>query len=566
LCLPPYYLIMNTTKQKIVYDSSAVIFQAGTYTDPYRVLMEYVDNSIDAAEYYFNGAKYVQDILVTVTKNTDKTITIRDNATGMNISPDESYRIFSSAKRDDSATNGMFGFGMFSFLSICGNLKIRSWNPSSMLQMEFEVTSETFTNATQQGPEIEFKYDTFENAALAGTEITLSDFHEGQFDEIYLEHLKSEIEQHFEPILRRENIRIMLTDESGESNVCTAFDYGAYCEEPFERELTEIQITHSKKVRSKRNIDISTNPVKVLLIASPTVEFDRPVFFSVKGRRVVEVRELKQFRTINKSRIWSRSNVTGYIDVTGVLTPVLTRRDFENNDNSKALYQTLLSMEDEILDYINSQSQKISTHSLEELETKINDALKDLQSPNESETVPGGRSRGKGRFRIKKMRTSIVSLPANGNRQSSSENNETRPTKNKSQRKNQTNGYQYKELILDNLKNVPNSGKLKIRIDSENEPHKDLSGDLLRSILQENTVIIFKKHPDFLSRIKTSQTGREELTSRLINLIAMEYATHLNSIENRIDSHNSLLDSYRKLVKTSLQVEELLINLEGSKF
>ena len=192
--------------------------------------------------------------------------------------------------------------------------------------------------------------------------------------------------------------------------------------------------------------------------------------------------------------------------------------------------------------------------------------MKDLQSPDESETKSGGRSRGKGLLRIKEMKTSIVSISAKGNRQSSSENNKTRPSANKSQKSNQTNGYQYKELILDNLKNVPNSGKLKIRIDSENEPHKDLSGDLLRSILQENTVIIFKKHPDFLCRIKTSQTGREELTSRLINLIAMEYATHLNSIENRLESHNSLLDSYRKLVKTSLQVEERLIDLEGSKF
>lgn len=565
MCLPPIYFRMKSSKQNILYDSSSVIFQAGTYTDPYRVLMEYVDNSVDAAETYFNGDKYEREILITVTKNRNRTITIRDNATGMSISPVNPYKIFSSLKRDDTATNGMFGFGMFSFLSICGKLRIRSWASRSMLHVEFEVSRETFQNANVQGPEVEFKYEAFEDASLAGTEIALSDFYGDQYDEISFERLKAEIEQHFEPILRRENIRVELTDESGESYGCAAFNYNAYCAEPFDRVLNELQKTHSKKEQSKKSIDISANPVRIFLIASPTFEFDRPVFFSVKGRRVVDVSAVNQFRTYKKTLIWSRSNVTGYIDVTGVLTPVLTRKDFVNNVEAKSFFQTLLGLEGEILQYIDSQSQQTSSNALKELESKINSALKDLQITGESETAPGGKSRGKVLCRTRKMKTSIVILPANGNTQSSSGNSESGTSKNNLQSKNQANGYQYKEITLNNRKNAPSSGQLEIRIDSENEPHIDLNGELLRSTLQGNLVIIFKKHPDFAIRIKTLQSGSEELTPRLINFIAMEFATHLNSIDSKVDSQNSILDSYRKLVKTALQVEEKLKNLEGSK-
>ncbi|MBN8572157.1 MAG: hypothetical protein J0M18_21245 [Ignavibacteria bacterium] len=68
-------------KQKIKYDNAAILQQSLIYTDEYRILMEYIDNSIDAAEKYFDAAtnQYSKDIVIEIklegsatTKNNNK--------------------------------------------------------------------------------------------------------------------------------------------------------------------------------------------------------------------------------------------------------------------------------------------------------------------------------------------------------------------------------------------------------------------------------------------------------------------------------------------------------------
>ena len=106
---------METFKQKINYDNESIIQQAQIYTDQYRVIMEYIDNSIDAAEDFYDSESnsYSKEIQIRIVKSNNKKnpeIMIADNCTGMKITPDMPLTIFRSSKKNDLRTNGMFGF------------------------------------------------------------------------------------------------------------------------------------------------------------------------------------------------------------------------------------------------------------------------------------------------------------------------------------------------------------------------------------------------------------------------------------------------------------------------
>ena len=87
---------------------------ASSYTDVNRIFMEYIDNSIDSAEEYFDQANnnYSKEVEIALTISPDK-IFITDNCSGI---PDLSKvvgQIGNSAKRDQPWTNGQFGYGVF---------------------------------------------------------------------------------------------------------------------------------------------------------------------------------------------------------------------------------------------------------------------------------------------------------------------------------------------------------------------------------------------------------------------------------------------------------------------
>lgn len=136
-------------------------------------------------------------------------ITISDNCAGMEINPDKPMVIFGSQKRNDPATNGMFGMGMFSFLSISDKMKVETTSENSDKLYTYEINKDTFHGSVE--PELRID-DSPSSLQTTGTTITLSDFYEGKFKEIDPETLKSEIEKHFELLLSR-NITIKIIDK-----------------------------------------------------------------------------------------------------------------------------------------------------------------------------------------------------------------------------------------------------------------------------------------------------------------------------------------------------------------
>ena len=105
---------------------------AQEYTDSYRVFMEFVDNSLDSAEdFYDRDNSYTKKIKIDVRiigKGKSSKVVITDNCTGM----DENgilrivQDVGNSEKKHGTFTNGQFGFGVYSFMAICGQVQIIS--------------------------------------------------------------------------------------------------------------------------------------------------------------------------------------------------------------------------------------------------------------------------------------------------------------------------------------------------------------------------------------------------------------------------------------------------------
>jgi len=547
--------------QSIRYDNAAIIQQAMIYTDPYRVLAEYVDNSIDAAETQYCDGVYKPEVCIEVKKHSIGSITISDNACGIAVKPDEPYTIFRSLKRDDPSTNGKFGFGLFSFLSICNKLDIETWHRGSKMHHRFAFTPDVFMSSADSEPVVEIYSKEFTEENLGGTLISLSEFYEGQFADISINNLKTEVEKHFELILQRPNITVKLIDELRNEHICRDFDYKKYCSKPYTKEISNLHKTHSKKQRSLKEIDISDTPAKIFLISSPDTEFDRPVFFVVKGRRVADVSSVEQFRTNRKFQIWSKSNVTGYIDVTGVLSPVISRKDFVRDERSKAFFQTLLDCEDETLRYIESHSQVESSDRLKELESKINEALKEFTQQEGNHGNNAGNVSGKRVFIIKGVAATNTSrVVSQGTRNSS----DSSPAQSTSRTK--VRNKDHKIEILSNT-NGSDSGpaQLEVRIDTVNMPHTDLNGLKLRSVMSGNIVNIFRKHEDFQMRVKSSPKGHEGVNHRLISYIAMEVSMHYLNRKTNYIAEESNENKIRNFITTVLRLEEKLKSLDGSR-
>ena len=381
---------MEIFKQRLTYDNGAIIQQNQIISDEFLVLEEQISNSIDACVDYYNPLteEYSKEIVIEVIKirgkKNERKIILRDNAFGMSINPNKDYRIFHSSKRNDSRTVGMHGMALFSVLNLCNDIQIETKHRTGNY-FRFGFTPKTFRVSNKKSPEIEIqKIKAHRNDLSSGTTITLTKFKKGVFEDIDLRQLKKEFEKHFEHILRRKRITIKLKENDGEAIICQSFRYSDYCDTPYEKTLTKLYRTNSKKYNTEIEYDISKNPVKMFIIASRNRDLKRGLDLVVGGVGVNEISKIDQFRTYKKYAIWSRGNVGGYIDATGVLEVNPTRKDIKKTELSKAFFSTLNKLEPEILEYIESQSAISNSERFQEIECKINEILREYKINKES--------------------------------------------------------------------------------------------------------------------------------------------------------------------------------------
>lgn len=549
---------------------------ASLYSDPHRVIMEYLDNAIDAAESFYvqSSDTYSKPIEISITfdgKSYDYArIVIHDNCTGINNLSDLVTKVGNSSKLKDESTNGQFGFGIYSYLAICDSLIITTRLSNTKTISRVELSSKMFEspesgvfNVITEQPNIS-GYELNEARVDCWSRFKLEGFNKQSFKELSVRTLKTEIENHFELILSRKNIVVKIIDNNKKEHVCTSFNYDKYEGEVYFKEIDALKKTKSKKFKSKESISIA-NKVVIFLKVSKDRMLDRKPVFIIKGRRITNIVDVKSFRTNSKSLIWGHPNVTGYIDVTGVLEPKISRDDFKPNDKSKALFQTLLGLEDEIKEFITSQLKLPSSNEYRNLEEFLSNTLKKLneskkfrnlinfetgnkQSTKKEDsdnhivdsitlTVPKRISSSDG-VAITPTPSQEVVESTPGEREDTYESDsDTISTVSKNKE------IALKEVVVklestakdathnDTTKNSNRTkgsiNGISIVIDCDNEPPSDSNDVKLRSSMINNQIIIYKKHPMFKERTRGSYLGVKTISNELIFYISLEIITQI---------------------------------------
>lgn len=618
-------------KAKVSISTKLLLSISSLYV-PIRVLLEFVDNAIDAAETFFTPEtnSYSKKIEISVSIDGDSyeyaRIEIKDNCTGIRSLEKLFSSVGNSSKVGDNASNGEFGFGVMSHPFICSTMKINSKHSDNDYAEMVKVTSEILNSSSPEGAEVEItkipglSY-TLSNPRSPGVWITLEDFHKETFKELKAKAIKSEIEKHFEDILRRENISITVidfkrrkSDEGREIFECTPFDYESYEGITFERTLHTLEYIKSKRYSTIGTLDISANPVKIYLRIFTKNSLGRLPVFTIKGRRISEVSEIKNLKSNSKIQVWSNNYIGGSIDVTRIVEPDISRTGFKQTQYSKALFHTLLKLEPEIKEAIASTVNSTSSSDFKKLENVLENALIDLTQKQKrkrkrksTESEENNALSNQGRNEVKKnininvpIYNNSEGIELNGKSIDSLNGNSKRDgftydifdTKNPSDFVNSSGKKYYSGETKPDTVTIYEKSKLSkqdetpdentdlrtfkldglgIRIDKDSDPIVDENGKALRSTLLNGKIVIFMQHPLFQDRLSSTEDGFARFTSELITYIAAEVITQYTLLQ--LNEKGSDTNGEPARTKNVLQdyVEslhgyiQLLKQLEGKK-
>ncbi|MBS1492240.1 MAG: ATP-binding protein [Bacteroidetes bacterium] len=613
-------------KAKVTISTKLLLSISSLY-EPIRVLLEFVDNAIDAAETFFTPEtkSYSKKIEISVSIDGDSyeyaRIEIKDNCTGIRSLEKLFSSVGNSSKVGDNASNGEFGFGVMSHPFICSTMKINSKHSDNDYAEMVKVTSEILNSSSPEGAEVEItkipglNY-TLSNPRSSGVWITLEDFHKETFKELKAKAIKSEIEKHFEDILRRENISITVidfkkrkSDEGREIFECTPFDYESYEGITFERTLHTLEYIKSKRYSTVGTLDISATPVKIYLRIFTKNSLGRLPVFTIKGRRIKEVSEIKNFKSNSKIQVWSNNYIGGSIDVTRIVEPDISRTGFKQTLYSKALFHTLLKLEPEIKEAIASTVSSTSSSDFKKLENVLENALIDLTQKQKRkrkrksiESEENNALSNQGRNEVKKnikinvpiynnsdgielSCNSIENLNGNPNRDEFAYNifglkgsckyesstskkyysGQTKPDTVTIYEKSKLSKQDEAPDESTDLKTFKLDG-LGIRIDKDSEPILDENGKALRSTLLNGKIVIFMQHPLFQERLISKEDGFARFTFELITYIAAEVITQYTLL--RLNEKGSDINTkfvLQDYVESLHGYIQLLKKLEGKK-
>ena len=524
---------------------------ASLYNDTNRIFMEYIDNALDSAEDFYNTTSncYNKKIKITLKIKGDdyKTgkVQISDNCAGISNFNKVVQSIGFSDKRGQFITNGQFGYGIYSFMAACEKLEIISKQKNDKAYY-IPIHANQFKTIRQE--DVSFPDPSIvEYSENSGTTITLSAFERDMWKTIDIEIIKSEVEKHFDLLLKRKNLEIEIISSNGDKYYCKSFDYDKFEGDKYEKEIISLISTKGRKHPQKMDL-VLKNPIFLYLKITKGKIIDRKPIFVIKGRRIAEVKDIKSFKSKHKSDIWSHPNLTGYIDLGGFLEPTIARNDFKNTPNSKALFDKLIELEELILEFLKDVNKKSDDKHYKELEDTLNRALSKLA-----------------RLDSMNFRTELItgnSLPSqfdestNGHYYDDSENNGSEiygngtlgnnsPEKNRESmddddenetinshsliKNDQHDGLIENENPFEDTINKADERKksgFNIQI-TDRDPDIDIeTNEPLRSNLIGGTIIIFRKHNDFITRVDKKRSGESTISQRLVTYLAGEITVH----------------------------------------
>ncbi len=340
---------------------------ARRYSSSERILMEYIDNALDDAEalYRNNAYEYPFEVRVEIIVDRhQRYVMVRDNCRGMRRDVLERIvaKIGESQKRGITWVNGRFGFGVHAFRAAAELIRFRTKNAyDDYLELKLKRNQHRDIRRPWIKPE-PFPTDTG-----TGTEVVVGPFDEEWFETVTVATIKQEIESHFERLLARPNLTITVQEWGGEPVHCEPFAYAQITGEDFQR-ILEIELNGALHL------------VEVHLKVAEAEVPGRAARFFARGRRINEVAEIKTFirKSHHRTSVWGHPNLLGYIEVGDIVRPIITRDDFDRGKGRTALYDAILTLEDELRAAINQINEEQRDSSLNRLEDVLRDVLDDL--------------------------------------------------------------------------------------------------------------------------------------------------------------------------------------------
>jgi hypothetical protein len=166
------------------------------YTDPTRVFMEYVDNSLDSAEASWSdeNASYDRDVSVTVRvsggNGATGSVVITDDCAGISNFVKVVECVGNSDKKAQTWTNGQFGYGIYSFLAICSSLEIESKCEGGPVQ-SISLTRNMLDVDREQDVQLPPLVQRLDRTRRPGTRMTLRGFGKDNWKQVSVEDLKA---------------------------------------------------------------------------------------------------------------------------------------------------------------------------------------------------------------------------------------------------------------------------------------------------------------------------------------------------------------------------------------
>lgn len=514
---------------------------ASRYENLERVVMEYVDNSIDDADDMAkaNSGKYPYPIEIKIIIDKEaRNIKIIDNCRGMNFDSLSRivHNIGESKKRACPWLNGRFGFGVHAFRAFCSEIIFETKHRDDSYYL-LKLNNDSLK---VERPRI--VTNIFPTNTGTGTIVTLLDFNDDLVEIPTVEAIKEEIETHFELLLRRDDIRIDIGYSENDLKRCEPFNYDKVPGQEF---------LEKKSVRYRgKDYDI-----EIYLRVCEIPINKRPRFFA-KGRRILQLKDDKSF--INKSKyrtsLWDHPNLTGYIEVGNLVEPVITRDGFKRGKNRTLLYDEILSLEDEIKRILEEINKKIEDHSLNKLEDVLSKALRKLAKEDLL------------RFRSEVVKSDgSVSMGMGGG--SSVTDDAGGPT-GRTGSGSLSGGAGEGDLEGPSgegdgaLQGFGTGGPLPIQGSSEFSGTRkktsgfmirfvhlpeDSEGKIYRSQFNDGTIFVNMDHPDFQGRVERTRKGELKITNRLLTYLAAVISIHYKDqyyekYHNQPDARTELFD------------------------
>jgi hypothetical protein len=258
--------------------------------------------------------------------------------------------------------------------------------------------------------------------------------------------------------------------------------------------------------------------------------------FIVKGRRIAEITDIKAFKSNNKGDIWNHPNITGYVDLGNYIEPNISRINGfkpESKNKANAVFEWLISKESLILDLIregNEETQEKHYQQLEDILSKALSKLARLDSMNYRTDYVAGHDISLQNGAVGTDGSMIPPLSPDANYPNNGIDNKDIEGINPGDQVGGNNSLDKENDNPYDDKNPQGAERKKsgfnIKI-SDLPPDTDANtGKLIKSRLFGSTIEIFRRHPDFESRMEHSRGGEPKVSQRLVTYLAGEITVH----------------------------------------